>query len=29
MPKMLEDVEWDEMKQTILKAVKDYNDRNV
>ena len=29
MPEMLEDVGWDEMKQTILKAVKDYNNRNV
>lgn len=29
MPEMLEDVEWDEIKQTILEAVKDYNDRNV
>ena len=29
MPEMLEDVGWDEMKQTILRAVKDYNNRNV
>ena len=29
MPEMLEDVEWDEIKQTILEAVKDFNDRNV
>ena len=29
MPEMLEEVGWDEMKQTILTAVKDYNNRNV
>ena len=29
MPEMLEEVGWDEMKQIILTAVKDYNNRNV